>query len=69
LSLEFTDLLSGSVYLAIKGKSSAETILQFYFELYPPLSTHNAEFLQQREQLEWLVSIPAIRVYNRITWQ
>jgi len=45
LSLDFADLLNGSVYLAIKGKSSAETILQFYFELYPPLSKHNAEFL------------------------
>jgi len=33
LSLNFTDLLNGSVYLAINGKSSAETILQF--ELYP----------------------------------
>jgi len=29
-------------YLAINGKSSAETILQF--ELYPPLSTYNVEF-------------------------
>ena len=33
LSLNFTVLLNGSVYLAINGKSSAETILQF--ELYP----------------------------------
>jgi len=43
LSLDFTDLLNDSVYLALNGKCSAETILQF--ELYPPLSTHNAEFL------------------------
>jgi len=32
-----------SNYLAINGKSSDETILQF--ELYSPLSTYNAEFL------------------------
>jgi len=43
LWLDFTDLLNGSVYLAINGKSSAETIFQF--ELHPPLSTRNAEFL------------------------
>jgi len=43
LSLDFTDLLNGSVYFGIHGKSSAETILQF--ELYPPLSPYNAEFL------------------------
>ena len=45
-SLDFTDLLNGSVYLAIKGKNSAENILKF--ELYSPLSrmsTYNAEFL------------------------
>jgi len=29
LSLDFTDLLNGSVHLAINGKISAETILQF----------------------------------------
>jgi len=42
LSLDFTDLY-GSVYLAINGKSSAETNLQF--ELDSPLSTYNAGFL------------------------
>jgi len=44
LSFDFTDLLSGSVYLAINGKSSAETILQL--ELYSPLSTYNACYRQ-----------------------
>jgi len=45
LSLDFTDMLNGSIYLAINSKSSAETILQF--ELQSPLSTttYNAEFL------------------------
>jgi len=37
------------VYFAIKGKSSAETILQI--ELCPPLSTYNIEFLQQPEHI------------------
>jgi len=43
LSLDFTDLLNGSVYFAIHGKNSPETNL--LFELYPLLSTCNAEFL------------------------
>jgi len=39
---DFTDLLNGSVYFAISGKSSAGTILQF--ELFSPLSTYKVEF-------------------------
>jgi len=39
---DFTGLLNGSVYFAIKCKNSAGTILQF--ELYPPLFTYNVEF-------------------------
>jgi len=45
--LHVVDNILSATYLAINGKSSAETILQF--ELYPPLSTHNTEFLWQRE--------------------
>ena len=33
LEFFFTDVLNGSVYLAIKGKNFGETIFQFYFEL------------------------------------
>jgi len=35
--------IDGSVYFAVSGKSSAETILSF--ESYPALSTYNAELM------------------------
>jgi len=44
LEPDFTDLLNGSVYIAMNGKSSTETILQFELLLHPPLSTYNVEY-------------------------
>jgi len=53
---DFTELLNGSVYFAINGKSSAGTILQF--ELFPPFSTLNSS--SNVNIVEWLVSMTAV---------
>ena len=45
LSLDFTDLLNGSVYPGINGNSSAETILQLELQSLLSTTTYNAEFL------------------------
>ena len=56
---DFTELLNGSVYFAINGKSSAGTILQF--ELFPPFSTLNSS--SNVNIVEWLVSMTAVWVF------
>jgi len=63
LSSDFTGLLNGSLYFAIKSKNSAGTIL--YFELYPLLFTYNVEVYSSRNVniVECLVSMPAVRLF------
>jgi len=54
-------LLNGSVFVTIKCKNSAGTILQF--ELYQPLFTYNVSCSSNVNIVDWLMSMPAMRLF------